>query len=349
MTPTLATPATAATAPSAPTEADWAAAVALLEGAGDVTLACHVSPDGDALGSMIALGLALRRRGIPVRCSWGDRELVVPPSYTYLAGLDLLVPAAEVPAEPDVVVTLDTASADRLGDLAGPAAAARALLVVDHHASNGGFGSHLLLDPAAPATAALVAELIDRLGVPYDADIAAALYTGLTTDTGSFKYAATTSATHRLAARLLDTGIRADLIARSIWDTHPAGYLQVLGNALTRLRLEPGAAGGLGVVWTSTTADDLVAAQVGLADIEGVIDIVRTAQEAEVAVVCKGDLDGTWKVSLRSKGAVDVGAVCSAVGGGGHRFAAGFTSSVGPEATMARLRELLAAAPHLPA
>jgi phosphoesterase RecJ-like protein len=337
---------TASTLPATtrPTEADWAAAVELLRSAREVVLACHVGPDGDALGSMLALGIALRRSGTRVCCSWGDDELVVPLSYRYLPGLDLLVPAAAVPDQPDVVVTLDTASADRLGALAARAAAARALLVVDHHASNSGFGTHLLLDTAAPATAALVAELVDRLGVPLDAEIAAGIYTGLTTDTGSFKYAATTAATHRLAARLLETGIRADLIGRAIWDTHPSGYLHVLGAALGRLRVEPAEVGGLGLVSTHTTAADLAEYGVTLADIEGVIDVIRTAQEAEIAVVCKGDADGTWKVSLRSKGAVDVGALCLGLGGGGHRYAAGFTAHEPPDVTVARLRELLTAA-----
>ena len=332
-----------------PTEDDWAAAVRLLRAGDPVVLACHVGPDGDALGSMLALGLALRRAGVPVACSWGDDPLVVPPSYGFLPGLDLLVAAADVPAAPPTAVTLDTGSLDRLGRLAGPVSAARSLLVVDHHASNTRFGTHLLLDTAAPATATLVAELVDRLGVPLDRDIATALYTGLITDTGSFKYAATTPETHRLAARLLATGIRHDEIARTIWDTHPAGYLRVLGAALARLRLEPAAVGGLGLVWTHTTADDLVSSGVGLSDIEGVIDVVRTAAEAEIAVICKADLDGTLKVSMRSKGRVDVGQVCVAAGGGGHRFAAGFTSADDPATTVERLRGLLAGAPHLPA
>ncbi|MFL6139114.1 MAG: DHH family phosphoesterase [Frankiaceae bacterium] len=336
----------------APIEEDWAAALGLLApdraaGPPDVTLLCHVSPDGDALGSMLALGIALHRLGVPVRCSWGNDPLVVPPAYRGLAGLELVVPAAEVPARPDVVVTLDTGSIDRLGILAGQAKAARALLVIDHHASNTRFGTHHLLDTAAAATAVLVSELIDRLGVPYDVDIAAGLYTGLTTDTGSFKYPATTPSVHGLAARLLATGLRHDLIARAVWDTHPAGYLRVLGAALDRLRLDPAAVGGLGAAWTWTTADDLRGHDVLMEEIEGVIDVVRTAEEAEVAIVCKGDLDGTLKVSTRSKGQVDVGAACVALGGGGHRFAAGFTSCDGVDATVGRLLALLAEAPHL--
>jgi len=345
-TPTVPAPAPAAAA--RPGELQWDAAVALLRGAERVVLACHVAPDGDALGSMLALGLALRRRGTGVLATWGEEPLTVPAPYAGLPGLDLLVPPSEVPAAPEVLVTLDTGSTDRLGLLAGAAAAAERVLVVDHHPSNTGFGTHLLVDVAAPATAVLVEELVRRLGVPLDAELAAPLYAGVSTDTGSFRYAAVTAATHEMAARLLATGLRHDLIARAVYDTAPFGYVQLLGAVCARARLESEAVGGLGLVWTSVTAEDRRAAGLPLTQVEGVIDAVRVAEEAEVAVVLKVDDDGTVKVSTRSKGAVDVGAVCTALGGGGHRFAAGFTSHDDVVTTLARLREALATAPHLP-
>ncbi len=332
-----------------PSAADWDAAVRLLADADQVVLACHVAPDGDALGSMLALGTALRSRGIDVIASWGEEPLEVPPAYAGLPGLDLLVPADAVPAAPAVMVTLDTGSLDRLGLLAEAAKSASALLVIDHHASNTGFGNHALLDPGAAATAVLVEELLRRLGVPLTAAIAGPLYAGLSTDTGSFRYAGTTPDTHELAARLLATGIRHDLIARAVYDTAPFGYVTVLGAACSRAVLDPDAVGGLGLVSTSITVADRQAAGVSMPQVEGVIDAIRVAEEAEVAVVLKCDDDGTIKVSTRSKGRVDVGAVCTDLGGGGHRFAAGFTSSEGLARTLERLRDRLDRAPHLPA
>ena len=181
-------------------------------------------------------------------------------------------------------------------------------------------------------------------------DVAVGLYTGLVTDTGSFKYLATTPSVHQLAARLLATGIRQDLITRAIYDDAPFGYVQLLGRACAGASLEPDAVGGLGLVScrpcrpTTSRRSGL-----GLADVEGVIDVLRVSQEAEVAVVLEGDpVEGGFKVSTRSKGAVDVGAVCTSLGGGGHRFAAGFTSWDDGPSTLARLREELDAAPHLP-
>jgi phosphoesterase RecJ-like protein len=334
---------------TSPSAADWSAAVSLLAGADEVALACHVGPDGDALGSMLALGAALRARGTRVVASWGGEPFEVPASYSFLPAVDLLVPPGDFPAAPQLFVTFDTGSPDRLGSLVGRVDTADCCLVVDHHASNTRYGDLHLVDTAAAATAVLVAELVDRLDVPLTAEIAAPLYTGLVTDTGSFKYVATTASVHELAARLLATGIRHDLISRAIYDTAPFDYVRLLGAACARAELEPDAVGGLGLAWTTLGADELDRCGLGLADVEGVIDVLRTAQEAEVAVVLKGDpVEGGWKVSTRSKGAIDMGVVCTSLGGGGHRYAAGFSAPGSAEDALGRLRSALADAPHLP-
>ncbi len=344
--PATDTPTTDAPATNLPAE-QWAQAAELLTAAKEVALVCHLHPDGDALGSMLALGLGLQNLGKGVVASWSE-GIELPPTYRMLPGQDLLCRPSEFPATPDVLVTLDTSSRERLGDLEPAVDRAGAVLVIDHHARGDAFGAHHLVDPAAAATAVVVEELLRRLGVPLTPEIATCLYTGLTTDTGSFKYASTTPAIHRLAARLLATGIRHDVISRQIWDTNPFGYVRLLGAALDRAILEPAAAGGLGLVWTTTTAQDLRAHGLTMPEIEGIIDVLRTADRAEVAIVVKGDANGTLKVSTRSKGRIDVGAVCAALGGGGHRFAAGVTSYDGVEATVLALRNLLAEAPHLP-
>jgi phosphoesterase RecJ-like protein len=344
-----ATPPTGAFAgPSGPSEADWDKAVAALCGADEIVLACHISPDGDALGSMLGLAHALHRRGTRVLPSFTE-PFVVPASLRVLPGRDLLVEPAAVPAAPRLMVTFDTGSADRLGTLAAQAAAAAEVLVVDHHATNTHYGTMHLVDPAAPATAVLVAELVRRLGVPLDAKIAACLYAGLVTDTGSFRFAGTTPATHRLAAELLSTGIRPDVLGRELFDSHPFGWLPMIGKVLARARLEPAAVGGLGLVWSETRLAELTEHGLAADQAESVVDLVRTAREAEVAAVLKELPDGRWAVSVRSKGQVDVGAACVALGGGGHRFAAGFTSTAGPDGTLPALRAALAAAPRLAA
>ncbi len=331
-----------------PTSEEWSAAAGVLAGAGSVALACHVGPDGDALGSMLGLGAALRARGTDVVASWGGEPFEVPAAYSFLPALDLLVPADRFPHAPELMVTFDSGSADRLGSLEDRVTAAAEVLVIDHHPTNTRYGTINLIDPAAAATAFMVAQLLDLLGLPLTAEVAAPLYTGLVTDTGSFKYAATTADVHQLAARLLATGIRHDLISRAIWDTQPFAYLQLLGAAAARSVLECGAARGAGLVWTTISAADFRAAGLGMADVEGVIDVVRATHEAEVAAVLKQEPDGSaWRLSVRSKGGVDVGAVCASLGGGGHLFAAGLTWLDGPEALLDVLRRALDAAPRL--
>ncbi|MFC5907422.1 DHH family phosphoesterase [Streptacidiphilus monticola] len=328
--------------PAPRTEADaWELLVRALRAAGSVDLVAHVVPDGDALGSALAVGLALRSLGTEVRVSFGDDPQVVPASLAFLPGQELIVPAAEVPEQPELMVTFDVADPRRLGLLQHKAEHARMLVVIDHHASNTGFGSLRIIDPAAPATAVLVDELLRRLDVPLDADLAACLYAGLATDTGSFKYAATTPETHELAARLLATGIRHDLISRQLWDSQSFGYLKVLAAALDRAELEPAAAGGQGLVWTWVPWADLAAHAVPPEEIEGLIDVVRKAAEAEVALVLKQDPDGSLRGSCRAKGGVDVARVCARLGGGGHSYAAGFSSRAGVAETVAAFRAAL--------
>lgn len=322
-----------------PSEGDWQAAIEAIDSPGELLLVCHLNPDGDALGSALALGLALRSRGRQLAVSFSG-PLRLPDTLRHLPGQDLLVPPESAAAAPDVLITFDTGSADRLGDLAGRVETAKQVIVIDHHASNTGYGTTHLVDTTAAATAVMVVDLLDRLGVEIDQDVATCLYTGLSTDTGSFRYAATTPQVHRLAARLLATGIRHDLIARELYDTHPYSWVSLLGVILSRAALELDAAGGLGVVWTYSTVEDLAERSVGIEQVEGVIDVIRTAREAEVAAVCKQLPDGAWAVSVRSKGRLNVGEVCVELGGGGHALAAGFTAS-GPLDVVVKL--LLAA------
>ncbi len=319
------------------TNPDWARAVKILEGAGQACLACHVRPDADALGSMLALGLALQDR-LTVLASFDDEALDVPAGLGFLPGRELLVPAGRLPGRPEVMVSLDTSSPDRLGALAGRAAAAGQLIVLDHHASNTGFGTLNIVDPQAAATAVLAHELIERLGIRLTRDIALCLYTGLVADTGSFKYSSVTPAVHRLAAELLSYGIDPAQVSRELYDRAPFGYLGLLSAALGRAVLEPDSARGLGLAWTTVTLADRDRAGLPLDAAESVIDELRRTDEAEVAAVLKQADDGTWQVSVRSKSIVDVGRACAALGGGGHARAAGFwyVGGEGPAGAAAR-------------
>jgi len=326
------------------TSPDWAGAVKILDGAGQVCLACHVRPDADALGSMLAFAQALRSRPgreLSVIASFGDAPFEVPAVLRFLPGIGLLTRPAGFPARPEVMVSFDAGSIGRLGVLAESAAAASELIVLDHHASNTGFGTVNLVDPRAAATAVLTAELIDRMGGPLTRDIALGLYAGLVTDTGSFKFPATTPQVHELAARLLETGIDPGVVARELYDRAPFGHLHMLSAALGRATLEPEACSGLGLVWTTVTRSDREqAGGLALDAAESVIDIVRRTDEAEVAVVLREDDNGSWQISVRSKDLIDAGAACTALGGGGHARAAGFSFPGGAGAATVALDSL---------
>jgi phosphoesterase RecJ-like protein len=329
------------------TDEEWAAAAeavrALTPGdTGDeVQLICHVNPDGDALGSMLGFGLGLRRLGVTrVRATFpGEFEL--PEPYKSLPGTDMLVPEHRAYRDPHLVVTFDAAAESRLGDLAALLTAAPCVVVLDHHASNTRFGHLHLVDPAAAATSVVVDGLLGRLGVPLDRAIAECLYVALATDTGSFKFEMTTPAVHELAARLIATGIRPGEISRRVFDTRPFGAVKLVGEVLGRAALDPAAAGGHGLVWTYATQADLQRHGQRPYVLDTLIDPVRSVAEADVAVVVKQVAEGEWAVSLRSKGAVDVSKVAVALGGGGHRFAAGFTGRGTPADVVAEIRERL--------
>ncbi|WP_232797234.1 DHH family phosphoesterase [Blastococcus atacamensis] len=303
-----------------------------------VVLSGHVQPDADALGSTLALAEGLRRRGARVLATFPG-PFTLPASLGWIPGAEGLVPSGSVPSSPDVFVSLDAASPGRLGELAPLLERARTSVVVDHHASNPGFGQLRVVDPAAPATVTLVADLLDGLGVTLDEHLATCLYAGLAADTGSFRFGSTRPETHELAARLLSTGIDHAAISRRLFDTAPFGWLGLLSAVTGRATLEPEV--GAGLVWTwSSTAE---AGEHGLAgeQLEALVDVIRSAEEADVACVLKGQADGSWTVSLRSRGGTDVARVAMALGGGGHRAAAGYTSSLDREGTVAALRDQL--------
>jgi phosphoesterase RecJ-like protein len=313
-----------------PTALERAAKV--IDAADHVTLLCHVNPDGDALGSMLAMHHALRAAGRASVASFSE-PFVIAPHYRELPGLDRLTPPHHVSAEPGVVVTFDCGSLGRLADLRVVAECADELIVVDHHVSNERYGSINVIDPRAAASGVVVRDLIRVLGLPLTRDVAFCLYTALVCDTGRFQYETTTSEVMTLASELLEFDLPVARLSRTLFEEHSFAYLALLGEALAAMTLVREQS----FVWTSVTQEQLGRHAVTMEEVEGLIDIVRRTAEADVACVLKQDADGSVRVSLRSVGATDVQRIAQAHGGGGHRFAAGFTSDVGIDATVARI------------
>jgi phosphoesterase RecJ-like protein len=317
-------------------EEDWQTAQKAIAGADRAVITCHVHPDGDALGSALALHRALANAGRQAVVSFSE-PFTVAPHYRFLAGLDRLTPPDRVPSSADLFVCFDTGSLDRLGSLVDAFQGAARTVVVDHHASNTRFGEVNLIDPDAPASAVLCRELLRRLDLPLDREIATCLYTGLVTDTGRFQYQATTPETHMLAAELLEAGVEQYEVAKAVFETNHIDYLRLVAVALGRIVQVPEAS----LVWTRVGLADLAAHGVDMEETEGLIDLVRTDGASDVAAVLKEQPGGGHKVSLRSKGATDVGRLATRFGGGGHKYAAGYTSELDADAIVAALVEAL--------
>ena len=294
-------------------------AAAAIAASDELALACHVGPDGDALGSMIGFGLAARDAGKRVVASFGS-PFSVPANLSFLP-TEFLVDPDDFPASPKTMVVFDVGSADRLAELGSQAGKAGQLIVFDHHVTNDGFGDIAVIDPEAAATGVLVADVLDVLGWALTPEIATCLHTALVTDTGRFQYSNTTPQTLELAARLVAAGAKPEEISQKVYEEAPFGYLKAAGVAFSRATLDA----DLGMVSTVITEADLEEAGVDWGDIDNLINTLRLAEEADVAVLVKVHADERVKLSLRSRGATDVGSLAFDLGGGGHRFASGFT------------------------
>jgi bifunctional oligoribonuclease and PAP phosphatase NrnA len=304
-----------------------------------VVIAAHVGPDGDALGAALGLHLVLSRLGARTLPTVGEQPLKIPAPLAVLPGVGDLVEAASLPPADEValLITVDAASPQRLGSVAGYVAAGVPTLVLDHHASSTSFGDVRLIAPRAAATVQIVDQVLDRLGVALTADVATCLYAGLVTDTGRFGHANTDASAMELGARLLDAGVDHADLTRRLYDTRSLGELRLLGRALDRAAFVSDVA----LIHTHLTHDELARSGSGLEATEALIDLLRSADIAEVALVLKPGPVGDWRASLRSRGTVDVGEIAAHFGGGGHVVSAGFSAEGDPDDLVEQVASLL--------
>jgi phosphoesterase RecJ-like protein len=289
-------------------------------------LTAHEGPDGDALGSLLAMHHLLRQLGKDSVMFLDAKEFPLPVEYRFL-------PLEEVFHEPpaDVVdrtlVFLDCGNIDRM-----PVEFLQRddalVLNIDHHHDNTRFGTVNLVDTTASCTAEIVLEVAKRLGAEITPEVASALYVGLVTDTGKFMYENTRPATHRMAAELIEAGVDVNDTYRRLYERVPIEKLRLTARALEKIeRFEQGR---LAVTYLSS--EDYSTTDAGEVLTEGIIDLVRALEGTAVAAVIRDKTDGgrsARKVSLRSTdGSVDVSAIARVHGGGGHRRAAGFGSDM---------------------
>lgn len=281
-------------------------------------LIAHFRPDGDAIGSTIALGLVLRALGKKV-CLFNEDP--VPERYRFLEGSAEILPTPSESIDAEVAVSLDNGAWKRLGDRSMRALAEVPLLInIDHHGTNEGFGALNCVMPDEAATACILYKMIVALGVPLTPAISSALYTGISTDTGSFQYEKTTPEVMRTAADLIEHGVHVMEINRRLYQEVSYKSLLVTREVLCGMRLEEGGA------LCSYALDRATKKRLGAEadDTADLVDVIRVIRGVRVAAVFEELDDGRVRVSMRSKDpAIDVSRIAGQFGGGGHPLAAG--------------------------
>lgn len=296
-----------------------------LQDANDLILTAHVNPDGDAIGSVLGLAHFLMERGKKVRLLLDDD---IPNRYALLPGYELFSKPAEGERyQADLLVVLD-ASLDRIGKVR-EAVEAR-ILNIDHHPTNDGQAELLYLDGDSAATAEIVFSLLELAQTDFTLPMAKALYTGIATDTGFFRFSNTTPYTMRAAASLLEAGVEPNVISEAM-EIRPYSHVKGLADALQNIELwHKGRAAGVFLTYEQMQSIEAT---------DSLIDMLRTIEGVEIATVLKYKDEKQARVSMRSQG-TDVSAVATKFGGGGHLRAAG----CGIDKPFAEAKEILKAA-----
>ncbi len=303
--------------PARTTNHELATILSVLRGAENLLVTSHLRPDGDALGSTIACVLWLRSLGKKVT-AWNEDGL--PDKFSYLPCHSLVTFPSVKPLSFDAVVALDCSTRSRLGKVLDGIASPGVFLNIDHHVSNQRYGDLNYVDPSAPATGQILFEFLQYAGAQFTPEIATNLYAAISTDTGSFQYAGTTSRTFEAAASLIRSGVHVAELSQAIYATQPLRRLNLLRHALNYLEFSCGDT----IASFSLSMADVRQLQILPEDNEGIIDHLRSIEGVLVAIFFEELQDGKVRVSLRSKDPrIDVCKICAQFGGGGHPAASG--------------------------
>lgn len=280
----------------------------------------HVNPDGDAIGSSLALALALRRLRKKVTLVRVDE---LPETYRFLPGADLYVPYQQVDGEYDVALFLDCGDLDRVGAARSVVDRAKVKVNIDHHVTNTYYGDYNYIDPLVSSVGEQIYQMLHAAEIALDKDIATNLYVAVATDTGSFRYENTHVDTHMIAAALLMEGVEPGEISNQVYETRSLAAVRLLGAVLATLQVSRDGQ----VVWLTLTRRTLADTGATDDDTEGLVNYARSVRGVEVGVLFREVEGGEVRVNFRSKSRVDVSAIASQFGGGGHPRASGATAS----------------------
>lgn len=296
------------------TIADIAAQIRLRD---DFTIITHVSPDGDAVGSSLALYMALSALGKRAQLVCDGR---MPPSYAFLPYSEAMIKPEDA-KRTETAISVDCADRQRMGSAAKLFDAAEYTICIDHHVTNEGFGDINHVDATAAACGEIMFELVNGLGVEVDGELAEAMYTAILTDTGRFSYSNTTARSLLYASKMVEL-IDVQLLNRRIFADESISKTKLLGIAIGKLELL--ADNRIGIA--GICQNDMKLVHASSEDCEGIVDKIRDIDTVEIAIFIRQAKDGSLKVSMRSKNYADVSAIAAKFGGGGHERAAGCTS-----------------------
>jgi len=280
-------------------------------------IASHVRPDGDAVGSQMAMAHALKHLGKEVRVVSRD---AAPPPLLVFPGVSEIEIVDRVDDPGDAVIVMES------GDLlrTGVSGLERGFVInIDHHVGNSMFGAINWFDVSAAACGEMVFDLVRELGVPLSHDIAVHLYVAILTDTGSFHHSNITPRTFEICRQCVEAGVNPSAVARSVFDSNNLGRLKLMGAILSRMQIDSS-----GRLATVSVDEELVTSCSGTyEDTEGLINLPLTVREIQAVVFFKQVGPDDWRVSMRSKGDVNINAVAKEFGGGGHKNASGCSAS----------------------
>ncbi len=291
--------------------------LSVIQQAESIVICGHAMPDGDSVGSTVAMSLVVRQMGKKAIVISPDP---IPHCYKFLPGVADVRELEDFPADCDLAIVLDCTDINRGGDeLAAQIKKVATVINIDHHISNNHFGSYNFVEPVAAATGELVYRLIRESGHTVTADIAMNLYTAMVMDTGSFRYENTTANTHKIAAELMSTGIDVARINENLFENREIISIRLLGRALAGIKTSTCGR----VAWISVPFSTME--EMGARDehADGIVNYPRTAEGVEIGLLFREIEPGKLKVGFRSKGSIDVNKLAAIFGGGGHPRAAG--------------------------
>ena len=299
-----------------------------------IFLSTHINPDGDAIGSLIALGLGLQQHGKHI---YLYNASPIPAVYRFLPGVQLVQQVLPESSAWDTAVVLDCGTLDRIGVAVDFVRGLPQVINIDHHVTNTNFGQYRLVDSTACSSAEIVYRLLKKMAITIDAAIATSIYTGILTDTGSFRFANTNSAAYTICSEMVQAGVDPYTVAQHVYGTYSLGRIKLLNMALDSIEIS--ANGKLSLM--TLTQDMFRETDTNPEDVDGMINYAKRIEDVKVAALIMENENGAvqkrYHVSLRSDGTVDVAEIAASFGGGGHFNAAGF----GVESSLKALKKTI--------